>query len=168
MNVSSFKQIVATYVVMDYACYIISGWVRSTMTIFVKVWKLYIMVRILIVIECDGEKEGNFSLYVCSTLQNNSYSSIPKNIMGCNVFTPTRTSKQVDTQIINGMFTLKTWKMCNCMSQPHFGQVWGWNSHSQSWGFGVLRDSRMFIVRQQGPKHLALGCSWCHWKGLEV
>jgi hypothetical protein len=31
--------------------------------------------------------------------------------------------------------------------------------HSQSWGLGVLRDSRMFKVRQQGPKHLALGCS---------
>jgi len=37
----------------------------------------------------------------------------------------------------------------------------------KSWGFGVLRDSRMFRARQQGPKHLALGCSWCHWKGLE-
>ncbi len=34
--------------------------------------------------------------------------------------------------------------------------------------FGVLRDSRMFRVRQQGPKHLALRCSWCHWKGLEA
>jgi hypothetical protein len=22
----------------------------------------------------------------------------------------------------------------------------------------------MFRVRQQGPKHLALRCSWCHWK----
>jgi hypothetical protein len=29
-------------------------------------------------------------------------------------------------------------------------------------GFGVLRDSRMFRARQQGAKHLALGCSWCH------
>jgi hypothetical protein len=54
------------------------------------------------------------------------------------------------------------------LSQPHFGQVWGWNSHSQSWGLGVLRDSRMFRVRQQGEKDLALGCSWFHWKGLEV
>jgi hypothetical protein len=27
---------------------------------------------------------------------------------------------------------------------------------------------RVFRVRQQGPKHLALGCSWCHWKGLET
>jgi len=36
------------------------------------------------------------------------------------------------------------------------------------WGLGVLRDSRMFRVRQQRPKHLALRCSWCHWKGLEV
>jgi hypothetical protein len=54
------------------------------------------------------------------------------------------------------------------MSQPHFGQVWKWNSHSQSWGLGVLRHSRMFRVRQKGAKHLALECSWCHWKGLEV
>jgi hypothetical protein len=35
-------------------------------------------------------------------------------------------------------------------------------------GFGVLRDSRMFRARQQGAKHLELGCSWCHWKGLET
>jgi len=26
----------------------------------------------------------------------------------------------------------------------------------------------MFRVRQQGPKHLALRCSWSHWKGLEA
>jgi hypothetical protein len=38
----------------------------------------------------------------------------------------------------------------------------------KSWGFGVLRDSRMFKARQQGAKHLALGCSWCRWKGLET
>jgi hypothetical protein len=38
----------------------------------------------------------------------------------------------------------------------------------KSWGFGVLWDSRMFRARQQGAKHLALGCSWCHWKGLET
>ncbi len=38
----------------------------------------------------------------------------------------------------------------------------------KSWGFGVLRDSRMFRVRQQDPKHLASGCSWCHWKVLEA
>ncbi len=49
------------------------------------------------------------------------------------------------------------------VSQPHFGQVWGWNSHSQSWGLGVLWDSRMFRAQQQGEKHLVLGCSWCHW-----
>ncbi len=35
-------------------------------------------------------------------------------------------------------------------------------------GFGVLRGSRMFRARQKGAKHLALGCSWCHWKGLET
>jgi hypothetical protein len=48
------------------------------------------------------------------------------------------------------------------VSQPHFGQVWGEAQHSQSWGLGVLRDSRMFSFRQQGSKHLALRCSWCH------
>jgi hypothetical protein len=38
----------------------------------------------------------------------------------------------------------------------------------KSWRLGVFRDSRMFRARQQGPKHLALGYSWCHWKGLET
>jgi hypothetical protein len=38
----------------------------------------------------------------------------------------------------------------------------------KSWGFGVLRDSWMFRARQQGAKHLALGCSWCRWKVLET
>jgi hypothetical protein len=38
----------------------------------------------------------------------------------------------------------------------------------KSWRFGVLRDSRMFRAQQQGPKHLSLGCSWHHWKGLET
>ncbi len=38
----------------------------------------------------------------------------------------------------------------------------------KSWRLGVLRDSRMFRARQQGAKHLALGFSWCHWKGLET
>jgi hypothetical protein len=54
------------------------------------------------------------------------------------------------------------------MSQPLFGQVWGWNSHSQSWGLGVLRDSWTFRARQQGSKHLALRCSLYQWKALEV
>ncbi len=38
----------------------------------------------------------------------------------------------------------------------------------KSWRLGVFRDSRMFRARQRGEKHLALGCSWCHWKGLET
>ncbi len=38
----------------------------------------------------------------------------------------------------------------------------------KSWGFGVLRDSRMFRARQQGAKHLALAFSWRRWKGLET
>jgi hypothetical protein len=45
---------------------------------------------------------------------------------------------------------------------PTLAKCGGEAQHFQSWGFGVLRDSRMFSVRQQGPKHLALKCSWCH------
>ncbi len=51
---------------------------------------------------------------------------------------------------------------------PTLAKCGGEAQHFQSWGFGVLLDSRMFRVRQQGPKHLALRCSWCHWKGLEA
>jgi hypothetical protein len=45
---------------------------------------------------------------------------------------------------------------------PILAKCGGEAQHFQSWGFGVLRDSRMFIARQRGPKHLALRCSWCH------
>jgi len=41
---------------------------------------------------------------------------------------------------------------------PTLAKCGGEAQHSQSWGFGVLRDSRMFRVWQQGPKHLALRC----------
>ncbi len=38
----------------------------------------------------------------------------------------------------------------------------------KSWRLGVFRDSRMFRAQQKGAKHLAMACSWCHWKGLET
>ncbi len=31
-----------------------------------------------------------------------------------------------------------------------------------------IQSPGMFRARQEDPKHLALGCSWCHWKGLEA
>jgi hypothetical protein len=60
-----------------------------------------------------GEKVENHFLYMCSILQSNSCNNMPKSIMGYNVFTLAQASKQVDTQIINSMSTLTTWKMCN-------------------------------------------------------
>jgi hypothetical protein len=51
---------------------------------------------------------------------------------------------------------------------PTLAKCGGEAQHLEKSGVGVLRDSRMFRARQQGPKHLTLGCSWCHWKGLEV
>jgi hypothetical protein len=51
---------------------------------------------------------------------------------------------------------------------PTLAKCGGEAQHLEKSGVGVLRDSRMFRAWQQGPKHLALGWSWCHWKGLEV
>jgi hypothetical protein len=54
------------------------------------------------------------------------------------------------------------------MSQPHFGIMWGWNSHSRKWEVGVLRDSQKLRAWLQGSNLLSFVCSWCHWKGLQV
>jgi hypothetical protein len=51
---------------------------------------------------------------------------------------------------------------------PTLGYVWGWNSHSQKWELGVFWDFRKRRAWLHGSKHLALGCSWYHWKDLEV
>jgi hypothetical protein len=45
---------------------------------------------------------------------------------------------------------------------PTLAECGGEAQHLEKVGIGVLRDSRMFRARQQGPKHLALRCSWCH------
>jgi len=50
---------------------------------------------------------------------------------------------------------------------PTLAKCGGEAQHLEKVKIGVLWDSRMFRARQQGPKHLALRCSWCHWKGLE-
>jgi len=47
---------------------------------------------------------------------------------------------------------------------PTLKQVWGWDSHSQKWELGVLRDSCNFRARLQRSKHLALMCYLYHWK----
>jgi hypothetical protein len=56
------------------------------------------------------EKVKNLSLYVGFTVQCNSYNNISKHIMGCSALTPTWA---MDTQIIDGMITLASWKMHN-------------------------------------------------------
>jgi len=45
---------------------------------------------------------------------------------------------------------------------PTLAKCGGEAQHFQSWGLGVLRDSRMFRAQQQGPKHFALDRSCCH------
>jgi hypothetical protein len=55
----------------------------------------------------------------------------------------------------------------NCRN-PTLAKCGGEAQHLEKLGVGVLRDSQMFRARQQGAKHLALGCSCCRWKGLEM
>jgi hypothetical protein len=57
------------------------------------------------------EKMKNLFLYVNSTLQCDSCNDILKHIMGFSVFIPARAAYQMDTQIINGVTTLASWKM---------------------------------------------------------
>jgi len=47
------------------------------------------------------EKVGDLPLNMCFALQNNSYNNILKCIVSCCTVTPTRASKQMNTQIVN-------------------------------------------------------------------
>jgi hypothetical protein len=67
---------------------------------------------------------------------------------------------------LSGTLLLNPW--CFHVTTPLWPSVGVKPNTWKSWRLGVLRDSRMFRARQQGEKHLALGCSWCHWKGLET
>jgi len=55
-----------------------------------------------------------------------------------------------------------------CVATPLWPSVGVKPNTWKSWGFRVLRDSQMFRARQQAGKHLALGCYWFRWKGLET
>ncbi len=83
-------------------------------------------------------------------------------------------TKDVDLQFIIARLFHELSKRKECESSettyrnPTLAKCGGEAQHFQSWGFGVLRDSQMFRAQQQGLKHLALRCSWCHWKGLEA
>jgi hypothetical protein len=70
------------------------------------------------------------------------------------------------TRLIVRRFTMRVIEV-ECRN-PTLAKCGGEAQHSQSWGLGVLRDSRMFRAREQGPKNLVLGFSWCHWKVLEA
>jgi hypothetical protein len=93
------------------------------------------------------------------------------------LFTQTYT-KQIEggQYIVRAFFGARTshWQLGHARLTMAYVATLAWPSVGvkpntwKSWGFGVLRDSRMFRARQQGGKHLALGCSWCRWKGLET
>jgi hypothetical protein len=65
------------------------------MTASIKVQKLSLVIRIHSLLGVAREKVRNFPLNMCSILQNNSYNSIPKCIVGCYMFTFTRALKQM-------------------------------------------------------------------------
>jgi hypothetical protein len=58
-----------------------------------------------------------------------------------------------------------SWNANYC--NPTLRQVWEWNSHSQKWELGVLRDYKKLRVWLQGSKHLTLKCSSCVGKVLK-
>jgi hypothetical protein len=73
------------------------------------------------------------------------------------------------TKIVSGNFIHSQFIFTqNFCRNPTLAKCGGEAQHLEKLGVGVLRDSRMFRARQQGAKHLALGCSWCLWKGLET
>jgi hypothetical protein len=57
------------------------------------------------------EKMKDLYLNMCSILQNNSWNNILKHVVGYYMINPARASKQMGTQIVNGMATLTLWKM---------------------------------------------------------
>jgi len=68
-------------------------------------------------------------------------------------------------KFVSGVVACIGWQIVATLLWPSVGvkpNTW------KKWGFGVLRDSRMFRARQHDPKHFALGCSWSRWKGLEA
>jgi hypothetical protein len=71
--------------------------------------------------------------------------------------TPYTTMKEEQDEIVFGKCRNPTLAKCGGEAQ-----------HLEKVGIGVLRDSRKLRRRFGRPKHLALGCSWCHWKGLET
>jgi len=72
-------------------------------------------------------------------------------------------------QMLSNLLWVLTYfiKKVTCRN-PTLRQMWGWDSHSQKWELGVLRDSCNFRAQLQRSKHLALKCSLNRWKGLEV
>jgi hypothetical protein len=60
------------------------------------------------------------------------------------------------------------WKEKENVATPLWAKCEGEAHTPKSWELGVLRDSQKFRAQVEGPKHLAVGCSWCHWKGLEI
>jgi hypothetical protein len=75
------------------------------------------------------EKVGNLFLYVCSTFQNNNDNDISKNIVGCNVLTPTWALKEM---------LCPCWQCEKCLTigcgkpkQVH-NVIWKWTKDKQN------------------------------------
>ncbi len=73
--VFSWTTIIATCDVMDNACCTIFKQIKLTVTMFIKVQKLFLVV---------------------DSTQNNNYNDVSKNIVGCKAFILAQTPKQVD------------------------------------------------------------------------
>jgi hypothetical protein len=97
-------------IVVDAVHCTIFKYVESTMTMPIKVWKLFLVKNINLLLNMVGERwETSFCMGV--PFSKTIVTTMSWKIVDCNMLTFAQTSKQVNTQI--GMSTLTTWKMCN-------------------------------------------------------
>jgi hypothetical protein len=71
----------------------------------------------------------------------------------------------LDGELKEEIYMEKPQRFCR---NPTLAKCGGEAQHLEKVGIGVLRDSRKLRRRFGRPKHLALRCSWCHWKDLET
>jgi hypothetical protein len=65
------------------------------------------------------------------------------------------------------LWGLSSLTLLNICRNPTLGWVWGWNSHSQKWEVGVLRDSRKLRARVRGQNTSHWGVLYINGKVLK-
>jgi hypothetical protein len=78
--------IVVVCTIVNNASYTISKCVELIMTMSIKIFKWFLVIKYQLIAKCVDEKCEKLLLYMYFNNQNNNYENILKNIIGCNVF----------------------------------------------------------------------------------